>query len=397
MRIYNSLSNPDSKSGSNKVISPYSLLSVLTLAMLGTKGITKNQIRDALYLPCDDEANYYEAYSNTMNSLFNYQEHFEKESGRHFTLEAANRIYFDKSINLVDTYVQKSSKQLNAKPAKAPFSEDPELARTKINTWVKMKTRSKIKNMLPQNTIDTNTKVVLVNAMYLNVSWSIPFTSSSMKRFYNQVVNFTSGSELSYPYKIVEMMTAVGNFVTAYLPQPFNAKLLSLPYQSGAINSSMIIILPNNSSGFINLDETEKTITGMAKGEITKIFAKLHEQQKGSNIMTLVEMPKFKIETEVNLKPTLVELGVKSLFDPMNCNLSAMIKGDNSGLSVDSILQKTYISTDLKGTEAAASTSTISKTSFSSQAQNRFIIDRPFMFIIRANDINLFLGKVLIL
>ena len=71
--MYNSLSNPDSKSGSNKVISPYSLLSVLTLAMLGTKGITKNQIRDALYLPCDDEANYYEAYSTTMNSLFNYQ------------------------------------------------------------------------------------------------------------------------------------------------------------------------------------------------------------------------------------------------------------------------------------------------------------------------------------
>ena len=248
--------------------------------------------------------------------------------------------------------------------------------------------------MLVKNTVNTKTKMVLVNAMYLNASWSVPFSSLSRKRFYNPVVDLPSASETSALIKIVDTMTVIGKFVTGPLPSPFDARLLVLPYQSDSRNAYMLIILPNNSSSGDNLEETEEKITRTPNGELSKMITNLYEQQESSHILTRVEMPKFRIETEVNLQPTLVELGVKSLFDPNTCNFSAMIKDDSSGLKVDSILQKAYINTDLHGTEAAAATSTISKTSFPSQAQNDFVIDRPFIFMIRANGINLFLGKV---
>ena len=388
MRMYRSLINHGPQNRENTIISPYSLLSVLTLAMLGAKGITKNQIRDALHLPCNDESSYYAAYLNTMNSLFRQKENHENELDKQFNLEAANRIYVDKSVDLVNSYKQQSSKFLNAEPIKAPFFEDSELARARINEWVKIKTKNKITNMLAKNTVSTKTRMVLVNALYLNASWSVPFSSSSRKRFYNPVVDLGSA------FKIVDMMTVVGKFVTGSLPSPFDARLLVLPYQSDSTNASMLIILPNNSLHGFNLEETEEKITRAPNGELSRMITNLYEQQESSHILTRVEMPKFRIETEVNLQPTLVELGVKSLFDPITCNFSAMIKDDTSGLKVDSILQKAYISTDLHGTEAAAATSTISKTSFPSQAQNDFVIDRPFIFMIRANGINLFIGKV---
>ena len=393
MRMYRSLINHGPQNRENTIISPYSLLSVLTLAMLGTKGITKNQIRDALHLPCNDEGSYYGAYLNTMNSLFRQKDN-GNEFERQFTLEAANRIYVDKSIDLVESYKQQSSKFLNTKPIKAPFFDDSELARATINEWVKMKTKNKITNMLAKNTVNTNTKIVLVNAMYLNASWSVPFSSSSRKRFYNPVDDLASASETFTHFKMVDTMTVVGKFVTGSLPSPFDARLLVLPYQSHSTNAYMLIILPNNSASGRNLKETEEKITRTPNGELSKMITNLYKQQESSHILTRVEMPKFRIETEVNLQPTLIELGVKSLFDPISCNFSAMIKDDISGLKVDSILQKAYISTDLHGTEAAAATSTISKTSFPSQAQNEFVIDRPFIFIIRANGINLFFGKV---
>ena len=138
------------------------------------------------------------------------------------------------------------------------------------------------------------------------------------------------------------MMSVVGNFVTGTLPPSFNAKFLLLPYQSKSVRASMVIILPMNSSKS-NLDDVENKITKLRKGELSKMIANARMKQSELKRLTRVEMPKFKIETEKNLKPTLIELGVKSLFDPMNCNFIGMMTGDSSGLKVDSVLQKAPI------------------------------------------------------
>ena len=151
--------------------------------------------------------------------------------------------------------------------------------------------------MLAKNTVNTKTKMVLVNAMYLNASWSVPFSSSSRKRFYNPAENLGSASETSTHFKFVDMMTGVGKFVTGSLPSPFDARLLVLPYQSHSANAYMLIILPNNSSRGNNLEETEEKITRTPNRELSKMIANLYEQQETSHILTRVEMPKFRIES----------------------------------------------------------------------------------------------------
>jgi serine protease inhibitor len=49
------------------------------------------------------------------------------------------------------------------------FAGDAEGARGTINTWVESQTNSKIKDMLPNGSVDSLTRLVLVNAIYFKV------------------------------------------------------------------------------------------------------------------------------------------------------------------------------------------------------------------------------------
>lgn len=50
------------------------------------------------------------------------------------------------------------------------LQEKPEASRMTINEWIANKTENRIKDTLPEGSIDTNTILVLVNAIYFKVS-----------------------------------------------------------------------------------------------------------------------------------------------------------------------------------------------------------------------------------
>ena len=53
------------------------------------------------------------------------------------------------------------------------FIEDPEGSREVINKWVESQTNDKIKELLPKDSINEDTALVLVNAIYFKVSSSL--------------------------------------------------------------------------------------------------------------------------------------------------------------------------------------------------------------------------------
>ena len=412
IRMYKSLLQGGLGMKKNLVISPYSLLSILTLAMLGTNNITRYQIRDALNLPCHQEETYYKAYSNTMNKLFKVQkvdnDGLEYDN---FALDAANRIYIDSSIELIDNYTNKSNRLLNAHPATVEFSKDPEAARMKINSWVEEKTRQKIRNLLPSNTVNKNTRLVLVNALYLNASWAVPFTKMSSKKFYYYNSHVMSHSEgniekvSQMKSKLVDTMEVVGHFRSGILPPPINAQILELPYRTQSISASMIIVLPaytNTTMSHTPLETMEEKLNTQVLNDLSNFLLTPRTEKDGTETLLRVQMPKFKIESQVDLKASLVNLGVNAMFDPRFCDFSRMIKNTDTEIKVDTVIQKSYVNVDLQGTEAAAATAMVSKSaSLPGQFHKQFIINKPFMFIIRVNDkfsqnkgINLFMGKI---
>ena len=107
----------------------------------------------------------------------------------------------------------------------------------------------------------------------------------------------------------------------------------------------------------------------------------------------ILQMPRFEISTEQDLKSPLMAMGVRAAFSSQEADFSKMMKNPSTPLSISLIKQNAKIEVDEKGTSAAAVTiSTIT----SGMRSQEFIINRPFLFVITEKDTNLiyFIGKV---
>ena len=105
-----------------------------------------------------------------------------------------------------------------------------------------------------------------------------------------------------------------------------------------------------------------------------------------------VSVPKFKVEYSAALDEALQALGVRTVYDPENADLTAML--DPSSLPgqqhfLDTVLHKTYIAVDEKGTEAAAVTAAMTGEGSAMPSRPElvriFTADEPFWFVIRDN------------
>ncbi|KAK0075195.1 hypothetical protein PV325_007248 [Microctonus aethiopoides] len=84
-------------------------------------------------------------------------------------------------------------------------------------------------------------------------------------------------------------------------------------------------------------------------------------------------MPKFKIESELDLIPTLNDMGIYDMFGD-TADFSNLTPENN--LKVTKIIQKAFINVDEKGSEASAATASV----FVSRSMSIDItIDKPFI------------------
>ncbi len=103
-------------------------------------------------------------------------------------------------------------------------------------------------------------------------------------------------------------------------------------------------------------------------------------------------MPKFTLEYEIELNDVLKALGMEVAFTPFVANFSK-IRPEND-LYIDKVKHKTFVDVNEEGTEAAAVTSVgfgiIS-------VPGPFLVDRPFLFVIRErfSGAIIFMGKIL--
>ena len=103
-------------------------------------------------------------------------------------------------------------------------------------------------------------------------------------------------------------------------------------------------------------------------------------------------MPKFILEYDLSLNNALQALGMEIAFSPGMADFSRMYPG--GGVWIDSVIHKTFVDVNEEGTEAAAVTSVSMRESSVSPG---FVVDRPFVFLIRErfSGTILFMGKVM--
>ena len=93
------------------------------------------------------------------------------------------RVYFNDDFNEVITkeYLNTTEEYFLAKPVPLDFSDGK--AASEINEWVKSQTNGKIKDIVSED-LDTNTALILINAIHFKGDWEKTFNNASEGDFH---------------------------------------------------------------------------------------------------------------------------------------------------------------------------------------------------------------------
>uniref|UniRef100_A0A673HA16 Serpin B6 n=1 Tax=Sinocyclocheilus rhinocerous TaxID=307959 RepID=A0A673HA16_9TELE len=298
-----------------------------------------------------------------IHSSFNKLMSELKKPGAPYVLSLANRLYGEQSYQFVEKFLNDAKRYYEAGLEEVDFEMKSEAARLNINKWVEKNTQGKIKDLLPQGSIDAMTRLVLVNAIYFKGNWEKKFPKEATRDG-----QFKLNKNQTKPVKMMQ--------------QKMDSQVLELPYVGK--NLSMLIILPN---------EIEDETTGLQKLEKALTYEKLMEWTKPSKMRqqeVQAFLPRFKMEETYDMKSLLRSMGMEDVFDWQKVNLSGM--SPNNDLVVSKVIHKAFVEVNEEGTEAAAATGGV--VVIRSFAQ-MFIADHPFLFFIRHNPSNsiLFYGR----
>lgn len=184
----------------------------------------------------------------------------------------------------------------------------------------------------------------------------------------------------------VPMMTQQNSF--AYIHDgTLNATIVELPYGHDA-RFTMLLIHPHSALTAV-FDRLQQI-------DVAKIHLELHRDDvdefgdSADGIQTMITLPKFTIDTDLELRSILRQLGIVDIFDGAKANLPKMSQHVSH---ISNVVHKTGICVDEVGSVASASTTTF--IAFSSLPQH-FVFDRPFAFLItdRITHTLLFAGQV---
>ena len=91
-------------------------------------------------------------------------------------------MYTQEGFALQPDFLEINKKHYFAEPQSVNFREE-EKARGVINNWVEEQTKEKIKDLIPSGAITSDTRLVLVNALYFKGDWDNKFdTKATLKQ-----------------------------------------------------------------------------------------------------------------------------------------------------------------------------------------------------------------------
>ncbi len=351
------------KTSGNLFFSPYSISAALAMTYAGATGETQKQMAEVLHFTVP-ESELNQAMDRIRKSLL-----ADKKKG--YQLQVANRLWGQKGHEFLPEFLQMTRKFYGAELGVLDFAQDAESARQEINQWVGKQTEDKIKDLLPVNSVDATTRLVLTNAIYFKGNWQEKFNKNATK---DAPFHVSADREITVP--MMHQTKSFGYRVTEDL------QVLEIPYAKGEL--SMVVLLPKEIEG---LPQLEKNLTQ----------ANLQEWTKGLRRQKVfVYVPRFKMTSQFGLKDTLQAMGMTLAFD-QKADFSRM--SSKEGLCISAVIHKAFVDVNEEGTEAAAATGIImapTAAPFRPQEPIIFRADHPFLFLIRDNQTGsiLFVGRV---
>ena len=180
-----------------------------------------------------------------------------------------------------------------------------------INKWVEDQTNSKIRDLIPEN-LDPDTVLVLVNAIYFKGEWDLEFN-------YAFEDDFKVSEEKSVK---VQMMKNYEREYRYLKLDEYKAQAVEIPYKGNRI--SMIVILPDPES---SLEELGKAVEGKGLSKILDTKENTYLLKSFITQELELSLPKFKMETSLDLVKSLKDMGMTNMFGP-EADFSKMVHQD---------------------------------------------------------------------
>jgi serpin B len=143
----------------------------------GARGETAQQMVDTLQFLLGQER-LHPAFNWLDVELASRGEGAEGKDGEGFRLSTANAIWRQKDYGFLSEFLDILAENYGAGLRILDFITETEGSRLAINQWVSDQTEGRIENLIPQGAIDTLTRLVLTNAIYLNAAWENPFNEA---------------------------------------------------------------------------------------------------------------------------------------------------------------------------------------------------------------------------
>ena len=353
----------------NLVFSPASIAAALQMALLGARGETAAELARALHLAGPEAA--VPALQLLGGTIGESVDRAAAAGRDDFTFRTPNTMWVQSGLPLEPEFLAGITGAAAAEVHDADFIHEPGKARDEINRLIAEQTADKIRDLILPGVIDSATRLVLANAIYLKAAWANKFPAGATDEMPFHLGPASAGETVPVP-----MMHLTSN---CGYRRADGYQVVLLPY--AGVPLAMAIVLPDGPLAPLS----EALGDGGTRGLLDGV----------QPARVQLSLPRFRITAEFELNAVLQQLGVVRAFGH-RADFTGITAAER--LAVSHVLHKAYIDVDENGTEAAAATAVAFRVlGYRAEPPPVTVtVDRPFLFAITdtATGLPFFLGQV---
>ncbi|KAG7331436.1 hypothetical protein KOW79_005405 [Hemibagrus wyckioides] len=355
--LYQALAEKDNSS--NLIVSPASISLSLRLLQLGARGNTLAQLERTMRYDISNPS-IQEAASQSRCDLYN--------SSHGAQLQFTNTLLIQSGIQLQPEFTQNAMQWCNSSLISVNFSF------SNYTQFQALTSRGEAGvEVTEASWWDTVPHMALLSSVDFRGTWQTQFLFRGTQ---NLPFSLANGSTIKVPMMYQSSEVKFGQF---YLPSDQRYAVLELPYFGKSL--SLLLVIPSERKTPLSLFQTQLTSRTVAFWDAGLRHTKMD-----------IFLPRFKLQSRLNLKPVLELLGISDAFDPFIADFSGI--SDTEGFYVSEAIHKAMIDVTEDGTAAAAATAMVL---LKRSRAPVFKVDRPFLFILRRVNGGsvLFIGRVM--
>jgi len=357
------------KTDGNLACSPYSVAVALAMTRNGARATTADEMDDVLHSTSLPQLN---AGLNALTQHISSLAHERTRPDGYVatvTIEDANSLWGQRDKNWEPAFLDALAESYGAGMHQVDYVADAESARQAINSWTSDRTRERIAELLAPRILGGDTRLVLVNAVYLKAPWAVLFLKHATQ---DEEFTRADGSTVQVPMMALESHSRVS------YARGDGWQAVDLPYDGGEL--AMAVVVPD--AGRLN---------EVVNGFHPEFWRRLLNTLEPTAVA--LRMPRWTVRTRADLKDVLSGLGMPTAFTD-RADFTGMTHDDR--LKIAAVVHEAFVAVDEDGTEAAAATAVVAVAISMALTTVTLTIDRPFLFFLHDTETGtpLFIGRV---